>query len=125
MKKGIVALILFTLVINLLSVMAYGAAPAPPDEGRHRWQDLMRANFGTPLFKFIYIAAILVNVVLLFALLLIYISSYRKTKSSFTLGLVFFIGVLLLQRLLLFVFPLIPPFFETFALLILLMLSME
>ena len=124
MKRGVALVITLAIILNMVAGMAYAATHEPPNNGQ-RWSDLMRAKFGTSLFRTIYIAAVLINVILLFAVLVIYISSYRKTKSSFTLGLVFFIGVLLLQRLLLFVFPLIPPFFETFALLILLMLSIE
>lgn len=41
-----------------------------------------------------------INIVLLLTLLWLYIDSYRKTKSSFMLGLTFFIGVLLVRSLL-------------------------
>ena len=119
MKKGIVILIIFMIALEMTSSMVYGATK---DGGSPRWRDL---NFKTSLFKKIYLASIIINILLLLSLLFIYISSFRKTKSSFTLGLVFFIGVLLVQRLLLFIFPLIPHFFETLALTILLMLSLE
>lgn len=42
----------------------------------------------------------LVNVGLLFALLLIFIQQWRRTKSAFSLGLVLFAGVFLLKEFL-------------------------
>lgn len=76
-----------------------------------------------------------VNLFLLLSLLIIYLNNYMKTKSAFMLGLVFFIGVLLIQTFLSlpfiraifgypYFFPL-PHFFETLALIILLILSLE
>ncbi|MEM2508709.1 MAG: hypothetical protein QW673_00705, partial [Candidatus Thermoplasmatota archaeon] len=75
--------------------------------------------------KFLYVLSTIVNLVLLLILLLIYINSFLKTKSSFMLGLVFFIGVLLVQRFLSFYFTSMPHLFETLALIILLILSLE
>jgi len=86
------------------------------------------------------IVVISINVMLLIGLLWIYIDTYSKTGSSFMLGLVFFIGVLLIQSLLslplihilfgytqygLGPFGVIPYLFETMALVILMVLSME
>lgn len=94
-------------------------------------------------FAFRYMAGIVVvsiNIMLLIGLLGIYIDTYSKTKSSFMLGLIFFIGVLLIQSLLslplvhalfgytpygLGPFGVIPYLFETMALVILMVLSME
>ncbi len=47
-----------------------------------------------------FIAALVgaVNIVLLFLLLLVYLSNYRKLKSSFSLGLVLFAVLLILQN---------------------------
>lgn len=47
-----------------------------------------------------FIAALIgaINIILLFLLLLVYISSYRKLKSSFSLGLVFFALLLIMQN---------------------------
>ena len=77
----------------------------------------------------------IINIFLLLALLIIYFDSYLKTKSSFMLGLVFFIGTLMIQSILsipviraFFGFPYLfslPYMFEMFALVILLVLSME
>jgi len=82
-----------------------------------------------------YSVIIIMNVFLLLALFLLYADSYLKTKSNFTLGLLFFIGILLIQSILSlpiiraifglnYFFPL-PHLFETLALTILLILSME
>ena len=48
-------------------------------------------------FSLIYTASMIINcvdIILLIGILWIYLDSYRKTKSSFMLGLTFFIGVL-------------------------------
>jgi hypothetical protein len=78
-----------------------------------------------------------INISLLLGLLWIYADSFRKTKSSFMLGLLLFIGVLFVQSVLsLIIFPLslgenlslyeiLPNMLESIALVILLYLSME
>jgi len=78
-----------------------------------------------------------INISLLLGLFWIYADSLRKTKSSFMLGLLLFIGVLFVQSILsLILFPvslgenlslygILPNMFETLALIILLYLSME
>jgi len=78
-----------------------------------------------------------INIALLLGLFWIYADSFRKTKSSFMLGLLLFIGVLFVQSILsLILFPvslgenlslygILPNMFETLALIILLYLSME
>ncbi|MCK5031952.1 MAG: hypothetical protein KAR64_10840 [Thermoplasmatales archaeon] len=83
---------------------------------------------------------ICMNLSLLLGLLGSYVSSFRKTKSSFLLGLVLFLGVLFVQSLLSLpifgillanfsyqsgLFSLLPNMFETIALIILFHLSME
>ena len=85
----------------------------------------------------ISISIFCINISLLLGLLWIYADSFRKTKSSFMLGLLLFIGVLFVQSILsLILFPLslgenlslygiLPNMFETIALTILLYLSME
>ncbi|MEA2054905.1 MAG: hypothetical protein U9O96_07380 [Candidatus Thermoplasmatota archaeon] len=95
------------------------------------------------VFAMRYMASIVVisiNIMLLIGLLLVYMDTYSKTKSSFMLGLVFFISVLLIQSLLslplihalfgytpygLGPFGVVPHLFETVALVILMALSME
>ena len=81
-----------------------------------------------------------VNIFLLIGLLGVYMHTYTKTKSGFMLGLIFFIGVLLIQSILslpplhilfgytnygLGPFGFLPHLFETLAIIILLMLSLE
>jgi hypothetical protein len=81
-----------------------------------------------------------INLTLLLGLLWSYFQSYRRTKSNFLLGLVLFIGVLVLQTLLNLplisiilgnstyqsgIFTILPNMFETIALIILFYLSME
>ena len=83
---------------------------------------------------------ICMNLSLLLGLLVSYIGSFRKTKSSFLLGLVLFLGVLFVQSLLSLpilsilltksvyqsgLFSILPNMFETIALIILFYLSME
>ena len=83
---------------------------------------------------------ICMNLFLLLGLLGFYIDSFRKTRSSFLLGLVLFLGVLFVQSLLslpvfhvllgqpsfqLRLINILPNFFETAALIILFYLSME
>jgi hypothetical protein len=81
-----------------------------------------------------------INIFLLIGLLWVYGNTYAHTKSNFMLGLIFFIGVLLIQSIFslpilhvffgystygLGPFGFLPNLFETFALIILLLLSME
>jgi len=83
---------------------------------------------------------ICMNLSLLLGLLGSYVNSFRKTKSSFLLGLVLFLGVLFVQSLLSLpflgilltnsgyqsgLFSILPNMFETIALIILFYLSME
>ncbi len=83
---------------------------------------------------------IIVNISFLIGLLYVYADTYRKTKSSFMVGLLLFIFVLLIQSILsqlgvyaFFVytkfgfglFAILPHFFETIALIILLYLSLK
>jgi len=83
---------------------------------------------------------ICMNLMLLLGLLGAYIQSYRKTRSSFLLGLIMFLGVLVVQSLLSLpilhvsfgtalyqsnLLTILPNMFETIALIILFYLSME
>ena len=83
---------------------------------------------------------ICMNLSLILGLLGSYINSFRRTKSSFLLGLVLFLGVLFVQSLLSLpflgilltnsgyqsgIFSILPNMFETIALIILFYLSME
>jgi len=115
MKKAIIAILFVILALQTISYAVYGGA----NQEKNPWK------FERPVFRTAFIAIFVLNIVLLLALLILYLNSFMKTKSSFTLGLVFFIGVLLVQRIMLFFFPFIPHLFETLALIILLVLSLE
>ena len=123
MKKLVVALIASILAVGLLADMVYGAQSAGSSKGP--WQDILKEKLGSSFLRLVYLISVVLNMILLLALLIIYLHSFRKTKSYFTLGLSFFIGVLLMQRILFLFFPLIPQLFETLALAILLVLSLE
>ncbi len=97
-----------------------------------------RRTFTTSFIASIVFTSI--NIFLLIGLLWVYGNTYARTKSNFMLGLIFFIGVLLIQSFLslpilhvffgyiaygLGPFGFLPHLFETFALIILLMLSLE
>jgi len=80
---------------------------------------------------------ICMNITLILGLLGVYVHTFQKTHSSFLVGLIVFIGVLLIQSILslpifptsllesLTLFGILPNMFETIALTILLYLSME
>jgi len=83
---------------------------------------------------------ICINIFLLFGLLFIYLDTLKKTQSTFMMGLLLFIGVLLVQSILSLpilqtslshgyhiptLISILPAMFETIALIILLYLSME
>lgn len=52
------------------------------------------------------------NVILLILLLYIYLDNYKRIKSSFTLGLIMFAGLLLLQNIVFSSFLLLGPIFR-------------
>lgn len=128
MKKLAVALLLGALGFGLIADAVAGEPPPGSTSGKDRWQnfnDIMDENDQRPLLKTLFFISFVINIILLFSLLVIYLISFHKTKSYFTLGLSFFIGVLLMQRFMFFFFPLVPQLFETLALAILLVLSLE
>ncbi len=143
-KTKVFALIIVLIIIGTVIGIAMSYASLKKgkelaEERGHPFENNRRAR----AFALRYIASIVVisiNVMLLVGLLWIYIDTYAKTKSSFMLGLVFFIGVLLIQSLLslpllhtffgytpygLGPFGVVPYLFETMALVILMVLSME
>ncbi|MCD6331588.1 MAG: hypothetical protein J7L80_05250 [Thermoplasmata archaeon] len=119
MKKLLLALLICSLLFSTIA------------EAGPKWKEAIEEKLERPILKTLFIAFVILNVILLAILLILYLNSFVKTKSSFTLGLVFFIGVLLIQKILsligLYIHALlvIPPFFETLALIILLVLSLE
>ena len=129
MKRIVVALLLGALAFGLIADAVSDHMPPPgSNAGKDRWQtfnDILEENEQHPVLKTVFVISFVVNILLLFALLVIYLISFHKTKSYFTLGLSFFIGVLLMQRFMFFFFPLVPQLFETLALVILLILSLD
>ena len=128
MKKLAVALLLGALGFGLIADAVASEPPPGSTFGKDRWQnfnDIMDENDQRPLLKTLFFISFVINIIMLFVLLVIYIISFNKTKSYFTLSLSFFIGVLLMQRFMFFFFPLVPQLFETLALAILLVLSLE
>ena len=55
----------------------------------------------TPLIPTLVMAIELLNIILLLLLLYIYIGAYRKVKSEFTMGLIFFVSAFLIKSLVL------------------------
>jgi len=100
----------------------------------------VRASRAWQMYSDIYTLGTIIicmNLLLLIGLLGSYVDSFRKTKSSFMLGLVLFLGVLFVQSVLslpifsisyghqISLINILPNIFETIALLILFYLSME
>jgi hypothetical protein len=94
-------LILTTLIVIVVAIWAalWAASvswfprpffePRPPPSGRNRYD--------IQLFYTVETVVSAVNVTLSIILLLMYVSIYRKTRSEFTIGLMIFSAVVLLQ----------------------------
>lgn len=54
-----------------------------------------------PLIPTLVIATEIINIVLLLGLLYVYVNSYRKVKSEFTMGLIFFVSAFLVKSVML------------------------
>ncbi|MFO8133834.1 MAG: hypothetical protein R6U10_07905 [Thermoplasmatota archaeon] len=128
----VLGMVLSTVSLSLAKERAERRGWRPPQDGELPAEFVLRY----------YTASIIitVNVMLLVGLLGVYLQAYAATGSSFMLGLMFFIGVLLVQSLLslpllhtlfgytffgLGPFSILPHVFETMALVILIVLSME
>lgn len=123
MKRITAMLIAAALFFGLVADIVIGQ---PPNGERYpKWDEILKERSPSSFQKMIGIISIVANAMLLLILLIIYLQGFRKTKSFFMLGLSFFIGVLLMQKIMFFYFPLLPQFFETLALAILLVLSLE
>ncbi|HDS59713.1 MAG TPA: hypothetical protein ENN54_05425 [Thermoplasmatales archaeon] len=136
----IVALIILGTIVGL--ALAYGTVAVEEREVQRRgpWPREEPVPRSVVLRYLASSVVITVNVFLLIGLLYIYMKTYTQTRSSFMLGLIFFIGVLLIQSVLslppihalfgytmygLGPFGLLPHLFESLALIILIVLSME
>ena len=119
--KKMLAFVIMLLIISSIVEASY----------QPKWRENVERRINSPIIGKLFLIFIILNIILLLALLILYMCSFIKTKSSFTLGLVFFIGVLLIQKVIFFLglfvhsFLFLPPFFETLALIILLVLSLE
>lgn len=128
----VLGLVLSTVSLSLAKERAERRGWRPPHDKK------LPSGF---VFRY-YTAGIIitVNIMLLVGLLGVYLQTYAATQSTFMLGLMFFIGVLLIQSILslplihtlfgytffgLGPFVILPHMFETIALVILLLLSME
>ena len=80
------------------------------DFGEHGFENELPVD--DPGLAFIAALVGAVNIILLFLLLLVYITSYRKLKSSFSLGLVFFALLLMAQNALFIFFLLTKEGFQ-------------
>jgi hypothetical protein len=123
MKKIIIGLVIGILIFGFFADTVVSSSVNDPR--KDRWQDILKERLGDRSLRLIYTLSVFLNMLFLLVLLIIYLHSFRNTKSYFTLGLSFFIGVLLMQRIMFFFFPLVPQLFETLALAILLVLSLE
>ncbi|RLF28550.1 MAG: hypothetical protein DRN05_03795 [Thermoplasmata archaeon] len=146
-KTKAIAVIIILLFVGLIVglIISKASINYASKRFRERFGEIIpRIHIFIQAFVDIYIIAtciICINIFLLLGLLGIYIDSFRKTKSSFLLGLLLFIGILLVQSVLslpilqtalvgymgysLSLFGILPNMFETIALIILLYLSME
>ena len=139
-RKVVAILIILGIAVGL--ALAYGTLSLAEEEVERRGPWSPNRDIPTEV-KTRHISStvvITVNILLLIGLLNVYIKTYDQTHSSFMLGLIFFIGVLLIQSMLslpalfvlfgytgfgLGVFGILPHLFETMALVILIILSME
>ena len=138
--KLVTILIVLGIVVGL--VLAFGTLALEENEVERRgpWGQSRDIPIEVKTRHISSTVVITVNIFLLIGLLNVYFETYDKTHSSFMLGLIFFISVLLIKSMLslpalfvlfgytgfgLGVFGILPHLFETFALVILIKLSME
>jgi hypothetical protein len=122
MKKLLLLILICTILFNIISENSVNAIANKPRNPRlYEVLD----NYENPFPRLVFLISFLINIVLLLFLLILYLINFKSTKSYFTLGLSFFIGVLLMQKLMFFFFPLLPQLFETFALAILIILTLK
>jgi hypothetical protein len=139
-RKIVAILIIFGIAVGL--ALAYGTLALAEEEVERRgpWGQERDIPIEVKTRHISSTVVITVNILLLVGLLNVYIKTYDQTHSSFMLGLIFFISVLLIQSILslpalfvlfgytgfgLGVFGVLPHLFETMALVILIILSME
>jgi hypothetical protein len=135
-KSKAIIIIVILIVIGLIIGLAISRATYGYVKEKIKGRTILEQRLMREHLRFGAIT-ISINIILLLGLLVVYVDTFRKTKSSFILGLLLFIGVLFLKSIVSFpiliillgyslsVFSLLPFMFETIALIILLYLSME
>jgi hypothetical protein len=141
LKIGLVITVVVVAIAILAALWASATFPFSPIEFSERRFPPPRQIIGD--FEFFYVAQTVVstvNIALLIFLLITYIDIYRRTRSQFTIGLIIFSLVFLLNALTanpLFIwvfgfqafglgpFALLPDLFELVALSVLLYLSVK
>jgi len=135
-------LLLPTLVVVaiLATLWATSTFWLPPSPWEHRWPPPYEIPGDIEFFYIAKTVVSTINVTLLIFLLLTYVSIYRKTRSEFTIGLIIFSAVFLLNALAsnpiviwafgfrpfgLGPFALLPDLFTFVALVVLLYLSIK
>lgn len=95
----IISLIFIGIIVGLIfSIMGFHAINNAIQQSNYDITEMQERRFAL-----LYTASMTINcvdIILLIGILWIYLDSYRKTKSSFMLGLTFFIGVLFTRSLL-------------------------
>ena len=99
--KGLIiiaSLIFLGIIVGLIfSTIAFNSIKDAIQQSGYQITDIQGRRF-----SLLYTASMIINfvdIILLIGILLIYLDSYKKTKSSFMLGLTFFIGVLFTRSL--------------------------
>lgn len=136
MKKSVKILIIGIFILGLINeiTIAYTYPSIDINDNTNdinkprwddRWEEYLSHHSPNTALRLIGLISIVINIILLVILLFIYMRNFKSTKSNFMLGLSFFIGVLLMQKLIFYFFPIVPQVFETISLIILLILSIE
>ena len=135
-KAKAIAIIIVLLIVGMIVGLVISRVSMNYAREKYQGANQRVLNLIGTLYA-LSMSILFINIALLLGLFWIYADSFRKTKSSFMLGLLLFIGVLFVQSILsLILFPvslgenlslygILPNMFETLALIILLYLSME
>jgi len=104
-KTKAIALVVVLLIVGTIIgfALSYASLKKGKELAEKRGQPFENKRLAR-IFIFRYTASVIiiitVNIFLLLGLFWVYANTYAKTKSSFMLGLLFFIGVLFIQSLL-------------------------
>ena len=135
-KTKAIAIIIVLLIVGMFVGLVISRASMNYAKEKNQGTNQRVLNLIGTLYA-LSMSILCINIALLSGLFWIYVDSFRRTKSSFMLGLLLFIGVLFVQSILslillpislgenLSLYGILPNMFETLALIILLYLSME